>query len=247
VSWPGELERLRTGPLPHHVGVVMDGNGRWAKRRGLPRGEGHRRGAQAAERLIRFARSEKLCAHLTLFALSTENWDRPPDEVDLLLNLLEEFINRKLKELDDAGVRLNVIGQRDRLPPRLRSAVSKAEQRTRDNDNLHLHVALSFGGRWAVSEAVRGAVRAARAGELREEQVDEAVVHDLMPTAGIPDVDLLIRTAGEQRISNFLLWESAYAELHFTAVPWPDFDEGEFCKALEIYQGRQRSFGKGNL
>jgi len=247
VSWSDVLEQLKDGPLPHHVGVVMDGNGRWAEQRGLPRGEGHRRGAEAAERLIRLAGGEKLCAHLTLFALSTENWDRPPSEVELLLGLLEEFISRKLEELADAGVRLDVIGQQDRLPLRLRSALSKAEQRTQDNDTLHLHVALSFGGRWAVTEAVRGAVRAARAGELREEQVDEHVVHGLMPTAGIPDVDLLIRTAGEQRISNFLLWESAYAEFYFAPVPWPDFDGAEFVKALETYQGRQRSFGKGSL
>ncbi|MFO8034215.1 MAG: polyprenyl diphosphate synthase [Candidatus Bipolaricaulota bacterium] len=222
----------------------MDGNGRWAKVQGLPRGEGHRRGAEAAERLIRLAGEEKLCRHLTLFAFSTENWDRPPEEVDLLIGLLEEFIAQKVEELSEAGVRLDVVGQRELFPASLSAEVARVEELTRDNQGLQLHVALSFGGRWAVMEAVRGAVRAARENCLQAEAVDEPFVRRLLPTANLPDVDLVIRTAGEQRLSNFLLWETAYAELYFTPVLWPDFDEAAFLDALETYQGRQRSFGR---
>lgn len=243
MCWRNTLERVRAGRLPDHVAVVMDGNGRWAQARGLPRVEGHRRGAEAAERLIHLAGEEKLCRHLTLFAFSTENWDRPPEEVDFLMRLLEEFIAQKVEKLAEAGVRLNVLGERERFPARLSAEVARVEELTRENQGLRLHVALSFGGRWTVVEAVRGAVRAARAGGLQPEVVDEDLVHGLMPTADLPDVDLVIRTAGEQRLSNFLLWEAAYAELYFTPVLWPDFDEAAFVKAVEVYQGRQRSFG----
>ncbi len=243
MSWQSVLERVRRGPLPNHVAVVMDGNGRWAKSRGLPRGEGHRRGAKAAERLIRLAGREELCSHLTLFAFSTENWGRPAGEVQLLLGLLEEFIAQKTEELCEAGVRLNVVGQRDRFPSSLLAAVGRVEELTEENRGLRLHVALSFGGRWAVVEAVRRAVEEAQKGQLSKEAIDESLVHTLMPTAGLPNVDLAIRTAGEQRLSNFLLWEAAYAEFYFTSVLWPDFDEEAFLDALDTYQGRRRSFG----
>ncbi len=238
------LDQVRTGPLPHHVAVVMDGNGRWAAARGLPRVEGHRKGGEAAERLIRFVTKEALCQHLTLFAFSTENWQRPPEEGESLMDLLGEFLAQKLGELADAGVRVEVIGQHDRLPPELAARVRRAEDRTRVNQRLLLHIALSFGGRWSVVEAMRKAVQEAVDGVLQPEDVDAACVHRLMPTAGLPDVDLVIRTGGEQRLSNFLLWETAYAELLFTPVLWPDFDEGSFMDALRVYQGRQRSFGK---
>ncbi len=243
MCWKSVLERVRAGRLPDHVAVVMDGNGRWAKARRLSRVEGHRRGAEAAERLIRLAAGERVCRHLTLFAFSTENWDRPPEEVDFLLRLLEEFIAQKVDELAAAGVRLDVLGERERFPERLSAEVSRVEELTRRNEGLQVHVALSFGGRWAVVEAVRSAVRAAQERGLQAERVDEDVVHGLMPTAALPDVDLMIRTAGEQRLSNFLLWEAAYAELYFTPVLWPDFDEAAFLEAVVSYQGRQRSFG----
>ncbi len=244
MSLRNELDQVHKGPLPHHVAVVMDGNGRWAAARGLPRVEGHRKGGEAAERLIRFVTRETLCEHLTLFAFSTENWERPPEEVEFLMELLGEFLAQKLGELADAGVRVEAIGQHDRLPPVLAEEVRRAEHRTRDNRRLFLHVALSFGGRWSVVEAMRKAVQQSVDGALRPEDVDAACVHRLMPTAGLPDVDLVIRTGGEQRLSNFLLWEAAYAELFFTPVLWPEFDEATFMRAVHAYQGRQRNFGK---
>ncbi len=244
MSWRSRLEEVRSAPRPHHVAVVMDGNGRWAAARALPRAEGHRKGGEAAENLIRLAAEEELCRHLTLFAFSTENWERPSDEVLFLMDLLGEFLVQKLGELADAGVRMEVIGQRDRLPPALASEVRRAEERTRTNQRLLLHVALSFGGRWSVVEGMRKAVEEACRGDLRPEDVDAACVHRLMPTAGLPDVDLVIRTGGEQRLSNFLLWEAAYAELFFTPVLFPDFDGATFVEAVHAYQGRQRNFGK---
>ncbi|HIP99059.1 TPA: di-trans,poly-cis-decaprenylcistransferase [Candidatus Bipolaricaulota bacterium] len=218
----------------------MDGNGRWAKRKGLSRTEGHRQGALAAERLIRFVGREKLVPYITLFAFSTENWNRPREEIEFLFRLLEGFIRGKLKELAEAGVRLRLLGDPRPLPTRLRAAIEEAVAATAANDALHLTVALNFGGRWAILEGVRRAL----AQGASHEGLDEESFSRLLPSAELPEPDFIIRTGGHKRLSNFFLWEAAYAELYFTPILWPDFDEQAFLEALRDYQGRTRNFGR---
>ncbi|HIE47603.1 TPA: di-trans,poly-cis-decaprenylcistransferase [Candidatus Bipolaricaulota bacterium] len=218
----------------------MDGNGRWAKRKGLSRTEGHRQGALAAERLIRFVGREKLVPYITLFAFSTENWNRPREEIEFLFRLLEGFIRGKLKELAEAGVRLRLMGDPRPLPTRLRAAIEEAVAATAANDALHLTVALNFGGRWAILEGVRRAL----AQGASHEGLDEESFSRLLPSAELPEPDFIIRTGGHKRLSNFFLWEAAYAELYFTPILWPDFDEQAFLEALRDYQGRTRNFGR---
>jgi len=240
VSWRSLLERVRTRPLPRHVALIMDGNGRWAKARGLPRTEGHRQGALAAERLIRFVGRERLVPYLTLFTFSTENWARPREEVEFLFRLLEGFVRDKLQELAEAGVRLRLLGDPRRLPARLRAALEEAVEATRGNDALNLTVALNFGGRWAVLEGVRRALER----RLPPEELTPERFAGLLPTAELPEPDLIVRTGGHMRLSNFFLWEAAYSELYFTPTLWPDFDEAAFLAALADYQGRTRNFGR---
>jgi len=234
------VKRLRSRPLPRHVALIMDGNGRWAKARRLPRAEGHRRGALAAERLIRFVGSERLFPYLTLFAFSTENWSRPREEVEFLFRLLEGFIHDKLGELAEAGVRLRLLGDPEPLPARLRAAIEEAVESTKGNDTLNLTVALNFGGRWAILEGVRRAL----AQGLAPDELKEEAFRRLLPTAELPDPDLIVRTGGHMRLSNFFLWEAAYAELYFTPTLWPDFDERALALALLDFQGRARNFGR---
>lgn len=234
------LEEVRARPLPRHVALIMDGNGRWAKRKGLSRTEGHRQGALAAERLIRFVGREKLVPYITLFAFSTENWNRPREEIEFLFRLLEGFIRGKLKELAEAGVRLRLLGDPRPLPTRLRAAIEEAVAATAANDALHLTVALNFGGRWAILEGVRRAL----AQGASHEGLDEESFSRLLPSAELPEPDFIIRTGGHKRLSNFFLWEAAYAELYFTPILWPDFDEQAFLEALRDYQGRTRNFGR---
>lgn len=234
------LEEVRARPLPRHVALIMDGNGRWAKRKGLSRTEGHRQGALAAERLIRFVGREKLVPYITLFAFSTENWNRPREEIEFLFRLLEGFIRGKLKELAEAGVRLRLMGDPRPLPTRLRAAIEEAVAATAANDALHLTVALNFGGRWAILEGVRRAL----AQGASHEGLDEESFSRLLPSAELPEPDFIIRTGGHKRLSNFFLWEAAYAELYFTPILWPDFDEQAFLEALRDYQGRTRNFGR---
>jgi len=234
------LEKLRARPLPKHVALIMDGNGRWAKARGLPRSEGHRQGALAAERLVRFLAKERLVPYVTLFAFSTENWSRPREEVEFLFRLLEDLIREKLREFAELGVRLMLLGDPVPLPARLRAAIEEAEKSTRGNDALHLAVALNFGGRWAVLEGVRRAL----AQGLAPDELKEETFRGLLPTAELPDPDFIIRTGGHMRLSNFFLWEAAYAELYFTPTLWPDFDEEAFTLALLDFQGRTRNFGR---
>jgi undecaprenyl diphosphate synthase len=222
------------------VALIMDGNGRWAKARGLPRTEGHRQGALAAERLIRFVGRERLVPYLTLFAFSTENWARPREEVEFLFRLLEGFVRDKLRELAEAGVRLRLLGDPRRLPARLRAALEEAVEATRGNDALNLTVALNFGGRWAVLEGVRRALER----RLPPEELTPERFAGLLPTAELPEPDLIVRTGGHMRLSNFFLWEAAYSELYFTPTLWPDFDEAAFLAALADYQGRTRNFGR---
>ena len=244
MSWEALLEEVKGRPLPRHVGIIMDGNGRWAKARGLPRLEGHRQGALTAERIVRFVVKEGVFSYLTLFAFSTENWARPKKEVDGLFALLESFLREKAEEFIDSGIRLLVVGDHRPLPDGLREAIDEVERRTEGNDRLTLAIALNFGGRWAILRAVRDLLRAARSIALGPDEVGEDLFRAYLPTGELPDIDLLIRTGGRLRLSNFLLWELAYTELYFTDALWPDFDEEALLLALKDFQGRERSFGK---
>jgi undecaprenyl diphosphate synthase len=229
--------------LPRHVAIIMDGNGRWATGRGLPRLEGHRRGADSVRDVTRAAREIGLQA-LTLYAFSTQNWSRPPDEVVGLMQLLHEFLHQERAEILDHDIRLRAVGEIDRLPDFVRGPLLELCTASRDNRGMILTLALSYGGRESLVEATRRLCAAAAAGELRPDDIDENTIDRSLWTAGLPPLDLLIRTSGEQRLSNFLLWESAYAELWFTDVPWPEFDRVQLVAALTDYAQRERRFGK---
>ncbi len=228
--------------VPSHVAIIMDGNGRWASRRGLPRVAGHRAGVEAVRRTIR-ATMENGIPWLTLYAFSSENWRRPAAEVTDLTGLLRHFLRNEVNELDSHGVRLRVIGDRSRFDSDIQAELAIAEQRTAGNAKLNLVVALSYGGRAEIVAAAQAAAEAARAGRLDPAALTEAMFSALLSTTGIPDPDLIIRTSGEQRLSNFLLWQSAYAELVFLDVLWPDFAAAHFGEALTEFNRRERRFG----
>ncbi|MDH3533712.1 MAG: polyprenyl diphosphate synthase, partial [Gammaproteobacteria bacterium] len=217
--------------IPAHVAVIMDGNGRWARKRALPRHAGHRSGVAAVRRTVETAAKSGV-SYLTLFAFSSENWKRPRDEVSVLMGLFVEALQREVDELHRNNVRLEFIGERDRLAPALIDLIAAAEADTRDNSGLRLRVAVAYGGRWDILQAAqRLAVRVAD-GEIRAADIDEKLFASELALAGLPDPDLLVRTGGEQRISNFLLWNLAYTELWFCDTLWPDFGEPEFADAL---------------
>ncbi|SRR5579875_2875187 len=229
-------------PPPAHVAIIMDGNGRWAQARGLPRVAGHRAGAEAVRRTLSAA-VEFGIKYLTLFGFSSENWKRPETEVNDLMGLLRHYIRGEIAELHRNGVRLRVIGERGRLPTDIVSMIDNAETLTAGNDRLNLSIALSYGGRAEIALAARRLAEEAVAGRLDPAAIDEETFAARLLTAGIPDPDLLIRTSGEQRISNFLLWQTAYAELVFTPTLWPDFAKSDLEKALRDYHGRDRRYG----
>jgi undecaprenyl diphosphate synthase len=229
-------------PPPVHVAIIMDGNGRWAKARGLPRIAGHRRGGEAVRRTVEAA-AELGITYLTLFGFSSENWKRPVGEVDDLMGLLRHYIRAEIAELQGRGVRLRVIGERRRLPADIVTLINNAERLTATNTALRLTIALSYGGRAEIAAAARAIAEEVKAGTLAPEAVDEAVFARHLLTADMPDPDLVIRTSGEQRISNFLLWQCAYAELYFSDRLWPDFAEADLDAALAEYARRQRRFG----
>jgi undecaprenyl diphosphate synthase len=224
------------------VAVIMDGNGRWATRRGLPRVAGHREGVKAARALVRAADAVGL-RYLTLYAFSTENWNRPEDEVTTLRRLLEESIYRELPELMERNVRLRVIGRPGGVPLPVRRGIEHVVHETRDNTALTLLMAFNYGGRDEILDAVRTLARRVAAGELAPEDVSEAHISNALHTAGIPDPDLLIRTSGEMRVSNFLLWQIAYTELWITPTLWPEFGAADLYRAIAEFQGRVRRFG----
>ena len=224
--------------VPVHVAIIMDGNGRWAAQRGLSRQAGHRAGTENIRRVIE-AFGDRGVKYLTLFAFSTENWGRPKREVDALLRLLGRVINREINTLHENGIRLCHVGRLDPLSPRLQKKVQEAIELTKDNQKMTVSVAFNYGGRDEILDAVRRIV----ANGLPPESIDEEVFRSHLYTAGLPDPDLIIRTAGELRLSNFLLWQSAYAEYYFTPTYWPDFDTAEVERALEDYSKRQRRFG----
>jgi undecaprenyl diphosphate synthase len=228
--------------MPAHVAIIMDGNGRWAAARGLPRVAGHRAGAQAVRRTIEAAITNGV-SWLTLYAFSSENWRRPKAEVLDLTSLLRQYLRSEIAELKAQGVRLRVIGDRDRFSPDIQADVAAAERDTAGNSRLNLVIALSYGARAEIAAAARAAATAARDGALDPSDLTEDVFAQFLSTVGIPDPDLIIRTSGEQRLSNFLLWQAAYAELVFLDALWPDFGLDHFASALAEYARRERRFG----
>ncbi len=232
----------RTLATPAHVAIIMDGNGRWAQARGLPRFEGHRRGVEAVRRAVRSAIAHDV-RYLTIYSFSSENWRRPPDEVALLMGLLKRFIRNDLAELNQNGVRVRIIGERANLAPDIAPLLAEAESLTKNNSGLTLTVAFNYGGRQEIVEAARKLAIAVRDGRVDVNAIGVDDLADRLDTAGLPDPDLIIRTSGEMRLSNFLLWQAAYAELVFLPILWPDFDDAAFVSALDQYAARERRFG----
>jgi undecaprenyl diphosphate synthase len=229
-------------PGPHHVAIIMDGNGRWAKARGLPRVAGHRRGADAVRRVVRGA-GELGIPVLTLFAFSTENWTRPADEVNDLMGLLRHYLRNELEELHKNGARLRVIGNRGGLAPDIVRDIADAEKMTHANGRIDVNICINYGARDEILQATRNLARRVAAGELAADGIDEARFEQELLTAGVPDPDLLVRTSGEQRISNFLLWQCAYAELVFVDTLWPDFGKKHLEQAIAEFRRRERRYG----
>jgi undecaprenyl diphosphate synthase len=229
--------------VPRHIAIIMDGNGRWAKTRGWDRTAGHRAGTDATRRIVR-ACGERGVEHLTLYTFSSENWQRPPIEVRALMSLLVEMVEREVEDLMSNNVRLRTIGDLSKLPERTRDALERGIERTSGNSGLQLHLALSYGGRAEILDGVRSLARAAQTGRISPEEIDEAIFRRSLYAADVPDPDLMIRTGGDHRISNFLLWQVAYAELWFTEVLWPDFGAEQLDKAIADFQKRQRRYGK---
>lgn len=229
--------------MPRHVAIIMDGNGRWAKQHGLARMFGHRQGVETVHRITEAA-AELGIRYLTLYAFSTENWNRPQQEVDALMELLVDTIAKETPTLMKNNVRLLTIGDLKRLPKSAQDKFRLCMEQTAANTGLRLVIALSYSARWEMIRATQQIAREVQSGTLRTEDIDEAAIADRLTTYGMPDPDLLIRTSGELRISNFLLWQCAYSELYFTSCLWPDFTVEEFYKALIDYQGRERRFGK---
>jgi undecaprenyl diphosphate synthase len=229
--------------VPHHVAIIMDGNSRWAHARHLPGSAGHRAGARNV-RPIAERCADLGVRYLTLFALSTENLDRPKREVELLLSLMRRFLEDNVDELNERGVRLRIIGDRNRFAAELQMLMKRAEQITRDNDRLHLTIAANYGGRWDIVQAMRALAQSVQAGQIDPDSVDEGIVANLMSLGDLPPPDLCIRTGGDQRISNFLLWDLAYSELYFTNAFWPEFDAARLAEAFETFRMRQRRFGR---
>ena len=238
----GAAEAPDGGAIPRHVAIIMDGNGRWAKARGLPRTIGHREGAEALRRIVRAA-TEFGVDYLTVFGFSSENWKRPAQEVTDLMGLLRLYLRKEIAEIDREGVRLRVIGDRERLSADIIRLIEEAEGRTAGNTRLNLTVALSYGGRAEIVRAAQQLAEAARAGTLEPDKIDEDAFQRRLFTADIPDPDLVIRTSGEKRISNFLLWQSAYAEYVFMDKLWPDFAGEDLKAAITEFGGRKRRYG----
>ena len=238
------LAKLRVnGAIPRHVAIIMDGNGRWAKERLMPRPFGHRSGMKAVREVVEGAIQAGL-EHLSLYAFSLENWQRPATEVSALMSLLEEYIAREADELQERGVRVRVLGATERLTPAAAEAVTRVMSQTAHNDRLTLNLFISYGSRAEILRAARLLAEDARAGRLDPGQIDEEAFSARLYTADMPDPDLLIRTSGEQRISNFLLWQVAYTELFISRVLWPDFGRRELYEAILDYQNRERRFGR---
>jgi len=236
------LENIDRKKLPRHIAIIMDGNGRWAVKKGLPRTFGHRAGVESLRDVVK-ACSELGVNILTVYAFSTENWKRPREEVNTLMDLLVEYVHKEIDELCEKGVKVNPIGRINELPPRVRGAVQYAVDRTKENKGLVLNLALNYGGRAELADAVLEIARAVSEGTMKVEDIGEETISSYLYTAGQPDPDLLIRPAGDFRVSNFLLWQLAYTEFWFTPVLWPDFRRFHLFQAIVDYQSRERRFG----
>lgn len=229
--------------IPKHVAIIMDGNGRWAKKRGLPRTAGHKVGAETLKKILTHAQKRGIQT-VTLFAFSSENWNRPLEEVNTLMNLFRTYLKNDIADLTKKGVRVSFIGNRLKFADDIRQQMDELERTTQHLTNFHVVLALSYGARDDIVDAARRIAGEVQSGKFAPEAIDTALFATHLSTHGIPDPDFVIRTSGEERISNFLLWELAYAELYFTPVYWPDFTEADFDTALEAYTKRQRRFGK---
>jgi undecaprenyl diphosphate synthase len=228
--------------LPKHVAIIMDGNGRWATQRGFPRILGHREGAKAVQRVVKIAYRLGV-RHLTLFAFSTQNWGRPSDEVDGLMVLLLDYLRSEAEELMDREIRFRTLGDASMLPPKVREEVDRFQARSQDNEAMDLNIALSYGAREEILHAVQRVAREVKEGKLSPEAITEELFSSYLYAPEVPDPDLMIRTSGELRVSNFMLWQIAYTELHVTPVLWPDFTDEHFIQAMQDYSGRQRRYG----
>jgi undecaprenyl diphosphate synthase len=234
---------LKRELLPQHVAVIMDGNGRWAKRQGLPRIMGHKRGVDALKDLLRCCQDWGIQA-LTAYAFSTENWKRPQEEVDFLMTLFQRVLRQELREMVEENVQIKFVGNLQALPRSLQQEISRSMEETKDNRGIRFSVATNYGGRQEILQACQAIAKQVQQGLLQPDEINEQVFESHLYTAGIIDPDLLIRTSGEMRLSNFLLWQMAYGEIYITDALWPDFDRAEFHRALCAYQQRERRFGK---
>ena len=241
VAYVADTEPQET--VPQHIAIIMDGNGRWAKKRGLPRVAGHRKGVEAVKNLVPIC-GRRGVPYLTLFAFSSENWRRPTTEVKLLIELFHSTLESEMLRLHENNVRLRVIGDLSRFPKKLQQRIEEADQLTRDNDALNLTIAINYGGQWDIAQACRRIASGVEKGEIDPSAVSEELIESNLCTSSLPLPDLFIRTGGDQRISNFLLWQLAYTELYFCDTYWPDFGEASFDEALAEFASRQRRFGK---
>ena len=237
-----KIEVIKKSPVPEHVAIIMDGNGRWAKKRALPRVAGHHEGMKVVRKTTMLANNLGIKT-LTLYAFSTENWKRPKNEVDYIMKLPEEFLSTFLPELVENNVQVKMMGYKNQLPVHTRRAIEKAMEETKNNDGLVLNFALNYGSRAEIIDAVKNVINDCQNGKLKESELDEHVFSSYLMTADFLDPDLLIRTSGEIRLSNFMLWQLAYSEFWFTDVLWPDFSEEHLLEAIEVFQKRQRRFG----
>lgn len=239
---PSMPDKIDLSRLPRHIAIIMDGNGRWAKKHFLPRVEGHRQGVKTVDRIVTLCTEMKIEA-LTLYSFSEENWNRPLPEVNALMKILDQYLNRELERMMHENIRFNTIGHIDELPTAIQDLVRYAENKTRENTGLVLTLALSYGGRQEILDAVRTIARQVRDGEISLDEIDFPLLSRSLTTHDLPEPDLLIRTSGELRISNFLLYQIAYTELHYTHVLWPDFKEDDLLSAVIDFQKRERRFG----
>ncbi len=241
--WKGKCKMAQSGlKMPNHVAIILDGNGRWAKSKGMPRNYGHVQGAKTVEVICEEAYRMGI-SYLTVYAFSTENWNRPKDEVDALMKLLRNYMKTCLTTAKKNRMCVRVIGDKTGLDEDIRNRIAQLEESTRQNDGLHFQIALNYGGRDEIIRAIRRMALKISEGGLRADEITESYFSDMLDTAGLPEPDLLIRTCGEQRISNFLLWQLAYTEFYFTDVAWPDFTKEELLRAVEAYNHRDRRYG----
>ncbi|MGZ8919084.1 MAG: polyprenyl diphosphate synthase [Methylobacter sp.] len=235
------LKSIESGN-PRHIAIIMDGNGRWAQKRFMPRAFGHQAGVKAVRKIVEYCATQKIEV-LSLFAFSSENWRRPEEEVSLLMALFMATLQREINKLDRNNIRLRFIGDRSAFSEKLQNKMAEGEAQTRDNDALTLVVAANYGGHWDMCQAFRKIADKIATGELKNEDIGEQLIHQHLSTADLPEPDLFIRTGGEQRVSNFMLWQLAYTELYFTSTLWPDFDQNSLEEAIQSFRGRQRRFG----